>query len=148
MESQPLDTPREAIQSATTLPRNPHERECPHCKGHGTCRDEPGHICTTCICPIKRFLLRSQAGKLKAECDTCHGRGFVDPRLPKDVWGLLRFRFLLALLFVGLCALLIVKFKNTENFDAALSLVGTLLGSISAFFFATSQETRSLPDRD
>lgn len=106
---------------------------CKHCDESGTCN--PGD--TSCGVCIARWMQRGQLGQdgpaIGLICSVCWGKGLVEASAAK--WNN-RFPFILAsgLVLLGFALLFLVGWTGIDK-NQALTFVGTLLGSITGFYF-------------
>jgi hypothetical protein len=127
---------------------------CAHCEAKGTCRNGPNNLsCQVCVAAWRMRYPKSLKEGVRLEglkCSSCWGKGKVEPpgavkwdyKTPAYLAGGLgfcSFVLLLALIFQG----------NTESLSKGLVFVGTLLGSITGYYFggqrkisATSADNR------
>ena len=119
---------------------------CAHCEGKGTCKNGKDNIgCAVCFAhgrlrythlwqrnPAIDF--PTEQGAIK--CSTCGGKGIVEPP-GATKWDYKTPAYLGALLAVFSFALLftLAFLKDTEGFSKAVVFVGTLLGSITGYYF-------------
>jgi hypothetical protein len=112
---------------------------CAHCAGKGTCRNGPEEGgCQICFAHWRERYPKTkdnpQVGAIK--CSTCWGRGIVEPpgatkwdyKTPAYLGGLL------ALCSFALLFTLAFR-RDPEGFSKSLVFVGTLLGSITGYYF-------------
>lgn len=111
---------------------------CAHCEKTGTCTK--GNDGTSCASCVKRneisifFRLKTYTGLL---CGACGGIGQAEPlteRMNKRMRPLLAIvtvMILFALVFITLLT------KN-ENFSTILAFAGTLIGSITGYYFSSN----------
>ena len=106
---------------------------CKHCDESGTCN--PGKpSCGVCI---GRWRVREQLGPGDPTsgliCSVCWGKGLVEASAAK--WNN-RFPFILAsgLVLLGFALLFLIGWTKIDEHQA-LTFVGTLLGSITGFYF-------------
>ena len=112
---------------------------CKHCKETGTCTSgENGASCQACS---KYHELKSKQIFSGLACGTCGGLGQSEPfteRLNKRTKPLLAMGIVSILL---ICTTMLAMLNN-ENFAAFLAFSGTLIGSITTFYFTDrSQNT-------
>jgi hypothetical protein len=105
--------------------------ECAHCKGTGTCNNATnGASCLVCI----------KANKIKASpenisglvCSVCNGTGVAETKTAR-----MHNRIVptLALLIVYVALVLVFLHASKENFGEILAFAGTLIGSVTGFYF-------------
>jgi len=113
---------------------------CKHCSGTGTCSSgEAGTSCTACAQShnlVKTYTLRKTYTGLA--CGTCGGLGMAEPyteRLNKRTKPLLA----MGIVFILLVCTTALAFVNNEHFPAFLAFSGTLIGSITTFYFSSGK---------
>src|SRR2546427_3687796 len=117
---------------------------CQHCDMRGTCRNGlGGKSCGRCVAKWKNETT-GYAGQENEQvglvCSVCWGRGLTEPAALK--WDK-RFPFVLAsgLVLLGFSVLLLGHFVELPP-DKALPFVGTLLGSITGYYFGAEKAGR------
>lgn len=106
---------------------------CGHCQQSGTCTNGSGrHSCEACV----RYREGEQGVKYEDRmgmpCSVCKGRSTIEPTSLKIQNRLVPS---LAVLFVLVAFYLIYFFHQTEHFDKVLVFAGTLIGSITGYYF-------------
>lgn len=105
--------------------------QCGHCNGGGTCKSNAGNSCAVCI---QKYKLISEESPCGLPCSVCKGVGSLEPTSLKFHN---RFVPILALAFVGLAFVTIFVFGLYSNhLDKILPFAGTLIGSITGYYFA------------
>src|ERR1700738_4999906 len=114
-------------------------QSCAHCEGKGTCKngkDDTG--CLICFAHwSQRYPKMKDVHELGAiKCSTCWGRGIVEPP-GATKWDYKTPAYLGAALAGCSFALLftLAFMKDSEGFAKALVFAGTLLGSITGYYF-------------
>ena len=112
---------------------------CAHCEGIGTCKNDSGKSCAACV--KRNKLGGSETGYCGLPCSICRGSGTVEPTSLKFQN---RFTPVLASAFVGLAfiAIGVFGFFRETHFPAILAFAGTLIGSVTGFYFADRGEAR------
>jgi hypothetical protein len=112
---------------------------CGHCGGCGTCKNDRGSSCAACIKRLK--LDPPESGFCGLPCSVCWGSGTVEPTSLKFQN---RFVPILASVFVCLAfgAILVFGLGKNEHFGEVLAFAGTLIGSITGFYFAERGDVR------
>ncbi len=105
---------------------------CAHCEGTGTCKN--GQNQTSCAVCRKHQQLTSAAIEDASGlvCSVCRGRGILEAMASR-----LRNRLVpcLALIIVCFVLLLVWDTHDKENFGEILAFSGTLIGSITGYYF-------------
>lgn len=117
----------------TNLDRLP----CAHCSQTGTCTNgSEGQSCAVCVrhkSPFWRiFGAKVSNASIGIICSVCDGIGSVEPfsvRLHKRIVPLL------ALFIVYIALFLILRLATEDDFDQILAFAGTLIGSITGYYF-------------
>jgi hypothetical protein len=109
---------------------------CQHCKMTGTCTTDSGASCNRCVAVWReRYPKHFDNSKIYKGlvCSVCWGKGLAEPSQRK--WDY-RFPAILAATFVVL-AFLLLYLGDTIGLraDKSLPFVGTLVGSITGFYF-------------
>ena len=119
---------------------------CKHCAETGTCaRGAGGTSCARCrahwLEHTKQYVPKDVETGLV--CSVCWGKGVTEPTSSK--WQN-RFTPVLASSFVALAFLLIfvVLIFKTEHLEKVLVFAGTLIGTITGFYFGGERSTGSL----
>ncbi|GAB1265675.1 hypothetical protein [Aurantivibrio infirmus] len=111
---------------------------CMHCKETGICTSaENGKSCQACI---KYHELKKYQDYMGLACGTCGGLGQSEPmteRLNKRTKPILA----MAIFFLVLSFLFILGVFNNPHFTEFLAFSGTLIGSITAFYFTNTKNT-------
>lgn len=113
--------------------------ECKHCSGTGTCSTVDGKSCGKCIQEAKLKTLTSffsnnnNIGDTGLVCGVCDGLGQAQTKTNKINS---RARFSLALWITLPVLIIAVILKDSSNFPAYLTFAGTLIASITGFYFA------------
>lgn len=107
-------------------------RLCGHCAGHGTCNTSQNS--SSCfVCAKLAGVPDPQAMNFGLPCSICNGHGCGAPSEVKIN------RLVGATVTVLLCvlvfAVIFVSFNKPDNFDQVLTFAGTILGSITGFYF-------------
>ncbi len=108
---------------------------CKHCKESGTCNSGEGEI--SCVACIKYHELKREKIYRGLSCGTCGGLGQAEPlteRINKRTKPFLA----IGIVFVLLICVTVLAFFNNPNFSAFLAFSGTLIGSITTFYFSQS----------
>lgn len=112
---------------------------CAHCKSTGTCANSENE--TSCAVCVAKHKLPSHSSPERlytgVVCSVCSGQGQVEPftvRLQQRIVPLL------ALVLVYAALLLIWSFASRENFHELLAFAGTLIGSVTGFYFGGRAE--------
>jgi hypothetical protein len=127
---------------------------CAHCSKTGTCENGTGGMaCQLCVA---RWSKRNATFDFKADlkgipCSTCWGKGFIykslseqsrfDNTVPAVLGGVL----------AGLSFALLFYLSHTgngEGFNKALVFTGTLLGSITGYYFGAPKRARNKQSDD
>ncbi len=110
---------------------------CAHCSSTGTCKiATDGKSCAVCV--RKHGLKADNYGGSGCNdaiaCSVCRGIGSVEP---VSLGFQKHFTASLALVFVGLAFLIIIIFSvmKPEHFETVLAFAGTLIGSVTGFYF-------------
>ena len=108
--------------------------QCAHCKSSGTCATAgSGASCAVCVSKHKLPAATSQDQRHTGiVCSVCSGHGHVEPfttRLQQ------RIAPLLAIVLVYAALGLIWSHASKENFHELLAFAGTLIGSVTGFYF-------------
>lgn len=108
---------------------------CAHCDGSGTCKN--GKEKSSCSACIKRNELKGKeyVGLL---CGSCGGIGLAEPvteRLNKRTKPLLA----MGIVFFMLILIFVFAFTKNEYFNQILAFAGTLIGSITGYYFSASR---------
>lgn len=114
---------------------------CAHCAGSGTCLNGPdSKSCAVCVRGHRRFwgLLPSKIPYDSAGivCSVCSGVGNLEPlsiRLQKRIVPLL------AMFIVYVALYIVATLATRENFSEVLAFAGTLIGSITGYYFGGRQ---------
>ena len=111
---------------------------CAHCKGSGTCANGTGEAsCQICVAAwrLRNKLLKEGADAKGLRCTCCWGKGRVEPP-GATKWDYKTPAYLAGGLALFSFILLFVTFRaNGEAFAKSLVFVGTLLGSITGYYF-------------
>lgn len=114
--------------------------DCLHCKKTGTCESggKNGESCKVCIAFWKgefgnNFLLGS-SDPIGLKCSTCWGKGVTEPS-GRTKWDYRTPAALAGGLSILSFLLLWLTYNGGEAFNKALVFVGTLLGSITGYYF-------------
>jgi hypothetical protein len=116
---------------------------CQHCKTTGTCcNGANGTACERCVAEwAQRYRGHFESGKAYSGlvCSVCWGKGIAEPSQRK--WDY-RFPAILAAMFVVL-AFSLLYLGNVIGLpaDKSLPFVGTLVGSITGFYFGGSKRS-------
>jgi hypothetical protein len=108
---------------------------CKHCNETGTCTS--GENVTSCIACAKYHELKRNQAYTGLACGTCGGLGQSEPlteRINKRTKPLLA----MTIVFVLLICVTVLALFNNPNFSAFLAFAGTLIGSITTFYFTKS----------
>lgn len=112
---------------------------CAHCKGSGTCAN--GGNGTSCaVCARKNKLPASPnqgAAYTGIVCSVCAGHAQIEPftvRLNQRIVPVL------ALMLVYVALALIFAHAGRDNFHELLAFAGTLIGSVTGFYFGGRRE--------
>lgn len=121
--------------------------QCAHCKGSGTCTSSANESsCAVCMKKHK-LLSRANVGELFTGlvCSVCSGQGQVEPFTTR-----LQQRIVpsLALILVYFALALIWSFASKENFHELLAFAGTLIGSVTGFYFGGRSERARSSKKD
>ncbi|WMN61765.1 molecular chaperone DnaJ (plasmid) [Pseudoalteromonas xiamenensis] len=106
---------------------------CKHCNETGTCTS--GEKESSCIACAKYHELKRSQTYIGLACGTCGGLGQSEPlteRINKRTKPLLA----MTIVFVLLICVTVLAFSNNPNFSAFLAFAGTLIGSITTFYFS------------
>jgi len=125
---------------------------CRHCSGQGTCKTGIGGAsCAVCVRGDIPFLHRLLGRGRPLDfgnvvytglvCSVCHGRGTLEPTTFKFHN---RMAPVLALIFIIFGGSLLVKFRGHQSFDAVLTFVGTLIGSVTGYYFGGQRAAQAL----
>lgn len=109
--------------------------QCAHCGSTGTCRNaSDGKSCSVCV---RQHRLEPEDND-PIVCSVCRGIGSVEP---VSLGFQKHFTASLALVFVGLAFVVIFVFGVyvPEHFEKVLVFAGTLIGSITGFYFGGTQ---------
>lgn len=111
---------------------------CAHCKGTGTCTTgAEGASCQICLAAWRQRnkLLNEGADPKGLRCTCCWGKGRVEPP-GATKWDYKTPAYLGGMLAILSFILLFLTFRaNNEAFSKSLVFVGTLLGSITGYYF-------------
>lgn len=108
---------------------------CAHCATNGTCKNGLNQSgCAAC-----QASWTERSGKFNdfpektgIICSVCWGRGLVEPTNQKWEY---RFPAILALLIILVAFILLLSFSGKSGFDKILVFVGTLVGSVTGYYF-------------
>jgi hypothetical protein len=108
--------------------------QCAHCKSTGTCTTG-GSDGTSCAVCVRKQRLPSKCEGLRYSgvvCSVCSGLGQVEPFTAR-----LQHRIvpLLAIVIVYVALGLVWSRSGKENFHELLAFAGTLIGSVTGFYF-------------
>lgn len=110
---------------------------CAHCQGSGTCSTgNNGESCHVCINETKAA--RNSYGLV---CSVCGGVGFAElktDKINKRVTSILA----MLIAYFALALVLILAVTNNKYFSEALAFSGTLIGSITGFYFSNKSIKR------
>ena len=110
---------------------------CKHCNETGTCVS--GNNNSSCSACIKYHELKRNKSYNGLPCGTCGGLGMSEPfteRLNKRTKPLLA----MGIVFVLLICTAVLAFLNSQHFAAFLAFSGTLIGSITTFYFSNASK--------
>jgi hypothetical protein len=117
--------------------------QCQHCGTLGTCTTgNNGHSCARCKAVwVKEFGIDPGKEYKGLVCSVCRGRGIAESHRVKWEY---RFPAVLALIFVFLTFMLLY-FRQRIGIDPGLALTfaGTLIGSITGFYFGGAKTSSS-----
>lgn len=106
---------------------------CKHCNETGTCTSgENGLSCVACV---KYHDLKTQKTYRGLACGTCGGLGQSEPlteRINKRTKPFLA----MGIVFVLLVCVVVLALIDSKSFTAFLAFAGTLIGSITTFYFS------------
>ena len=105
---------------------------CKHCNETGICSSGNNH--SSCIACVKYHELRRNKEYKGLACGTCGGLGKAEPyteRLNKRTKPLLA----IGIVFLLLICLTVLAFFKNQHFPEFLAFAGTLIGSITTFYF-------------
>jgi len=111
---------------------------CKHCGETGICAS--GKDGTSCQACVKYHELKKYKDYVGLACGTCGGLGQSEPmteRLNKRTKPLLA----MGIVFMVLLFVFILGFLKNPHFPEFLAFAGTLIGSITAFYFSNSKST-------
>lgn len=119
---------------------------CKHCVETGTCTNgHDGGSCTRCIAYWKQYVqdYTPKEDDKGLVCSVCWGKGVTEPTSSK--WQN-RFTPILAMVFVLLAFLLVFIFGlfKIPDFDKVLVFAGTLIGSITGYYFGGEKVANKL----
>ncbi len=111
---------------------------CKHCNETGTCTSgEDGRSCQACV---KYHELKNSKEYIGLACGTCGGLGQSEPmteRLNKRTKPFLA----MGVVFMVLLFLFLLGVLKNPHFTEFLAFSGTLIGSITAFYFNNTKNT-------
>jgi hypothetical protein len=116
---------------------------CAHCGQTGTCKNGPdGQSCEVCIRRNRPFWgifgSRNQGAAVGIVCSVCRGFGTIEPlsvRLHKRIVPLL------AMIIVYVALYIVFAHATEDKFDQILAFAGTLIGSITGYYFGGLQRS-------
>jgi len=111
---------------------------CKHCKETGTCTS--GENGTSCLACSKYHELKSKQPLTGLACGTCNGLGQSEPateRINKRVKPLLA----MGIIFLVLLFTFVLALTKNQYFTEFLAFAGTLMGSVTAFYFSHARNT-------
>ena len=119
---------------------------CKHCEETGTCTNgSNGDSCTRCIAYWIQYVQNYKPKEVEKGlvCSVCWGKGVTEPTSSK--WQN-RFTPILAMVFVLLAFLLVFVFGlfKIPDFDKVLVFAGTLIGSITGYYFGGEKVANKL----
>lgn len=118
-------------------------RLCGHCRGHGTCHTgRDGSSCFVCASDAQVPDLNSTHHGLP--CSVCHGHGCGAPKEVKT--NRLMNVYVTVFFSVAVFGVLILSFWFPAHFDKVLTFSGTIIGSITGFYFAGRQRSAKSGD--
>lgn len=111
---------------------------CRHCKESGTCNSgKDGSSCQACV---KNHELKGKQPHFGLACGTCNGIGQAEPtteRMNKRIKPMLA----LGIVFLVLMFTFALAATNNQYFTEFLAFAGTLMGSVTAFYFSHAKNT-------
>jgi hypothetical protein len=123
---------------------------CRHCDGKGTCNTADGKkSCEVCIAywRIRLFLSFRKADGLDGlVCSSCRGKGSFEPH-GRARWDYRFPAYLAGGLSVLSFGLLWITYGGGEAFNKTLVFVGTLLGSVTGYYFGRERSTPSVRNK-
>lgn len=111
---------------------------CKHCSETGTCTS--GENGTSCLACVKYHELKGKPPYVGLACGTCNGLGQSEPateRLNKRIKPLLA----MAIVFLVLVFTFMLAMAKNQYFTEFLAFAGTLMGSVTAFYFSHAKNT-------
>lgn len=110
---------------------------CAHCKETGTCMNgKDGASCTACIIKNEIFMLFRFKKHIGLLCGACGGIGMAEPmtermnKRTKPFIAITTLIILFALIYTAF-------FTDSQHFSAILAFAGTLIGSITGYYFSS-----------
>ena len=111
---------------------------CKHCNESGTCAT--GKDGASCIACVKEHELSKRQSYFGLSCAACNGIGQAEPRTERVNK---RIRPVLAALTIFLLLVFVFALAIMQNphFPEFLAFTGTLIGSITAYYFTGSKDS-------
>jgi hypothetical protein len=103
--------------------------ECKHCGGTGTCHEDNGNSCASCLKEAK-----VKKDSKVVQCQVCQGLGQAEPKTAR-LNNRLPFLIVVFVLFVFYCYTF-VNIGNNAKFDQIFPLIGSLTTMIVTFYFS------------
>ncbi|WP_051177523.1 hypothetical protein [Vibrio harveyi] len=107
---------------------------CPHCEKTGTCKQDDGKSCGSCL---KAAKLKNDSDSKVVQCQTCAGIGAIEPktsrmnaRLPFMIVAIVLATFYV---YAGFSA------NDNERFSQIFPLIGSLTTMIVTFYFSNKK---------
>jgi hypothetical protein len=112
----------------------PERIPCAHCKSTGTCSAADGSACAFCSARGSLHWQDFSKTPKGLPCGICEGKGSVEP-LSLKIHN--RFLPVFAMCFVSALLVLIagVLIWSPSSFEKVIGFAGTLIGSITAYYF-------------
>lgn len=111
---------------------------CKHCNETGTCSSgKDGSSCQACV---RHHELKAKQQYFGLACGTCNGIGQAEPmteRVNKRTKPMLA----IAIVFLVLIFTFILALLKNQHFTEFLAFAGTLMGSVTAFYFSHVKST-------
>ena len=113
---------------------------CKHCGETGICKS--GKEESSCFACVKNHELKTNREYVGLACGTCGGLGLAEPvteRMNKRIKPLLA----MGIVFLVLIFTFALAAVNNQHFNEFLAFSGTLIGSITAYYFSYVKTTRN-----
>lgn len=124
---------------------------CAHCRESGTCRNGPNEqgcaLCQSTWLEHQGKHYTKDMDQTGIVCSVCWGKGLAEPSNQK--WHY-RFPAVLAFIIIVAAFSLLFFFANNDkgNFDKIVVFVGTLVGSVTGYYFGGERRSGSVVRRN